>query len=421
MDPLTLSLIVAWAVVRALGETAWYGYQAVRQIPTRRRRAIDVGYDPAAPETKPFTWERVFRRRAEGRHAAAAVCALGAIGRGVLSLIGAPFTLVRQAGEGWQAGWEEQRRRLTENEEWQEWWKDWRQWWMKRTPPEPGTIKRPRFRQRNTDDVIVSPPPPRTTPQRPGPPSPPSPSAASQARPTVKAHVVNTPRPSGQPFVPLAPTQVALTRPAAPTASVQVINDREQRPPSDELPGRAASSPGTPLIAVIDRPTPTPTPAPSPALTEGVPDMSGQIATRAANTAVGPATRSGGTATPAPVAHGHEQAKRIGEAIVTRIASRLDQIDALKDNINSDMVWIASQINDLESAGIGGDLVALWLNALGDGDFVHQNVVSLAGHIVAMHGSARDALAAQRAAGDTMAAAKARAGEQNVAKDIDYY
>jgi hypothetical protein len=437
VDPLTLSLVVAWAIMRAFGETAWYGYQTVRQIPARRRRAIDVGYDPAAPETKPFTWERVFRRRAEGRNAVAAVCALGAIARGALSLVGAPFTLARQTREGWRAGWDEQRRRLDENEEWKTWWRDWKRWWLERPPPEPGTTKRAHFRRPDPD----APDPPKRRPNTGPPPS----GGGAGGRRVVEGQVVDSSRPrteqrrSGErPPVYVPPVGASSAPRPGPRWDVSVtidLNrdrtpDREQRPHLGELPRPTRTVPSTPILAVIDRPTPAPTataPAtPAPALTEGDPDMAGEIATRtatavAAAPANATATRGGAAAAPAPVAVKHEEAKRIGEAIVTRIASRLDEIAALKDHINSDMQWIAGQINDLDAAGIGGDLVALWLGALTDGDLVNQTAVALAGDIGTMHGSARDALFAQRATGDTMANAKAQAGEANVAKNTDYY
>ena len=156
--------------------------------------------------------------------------------------------------------------------------------------------------------------------------------------------------------------------------------------------------------------------------------MSGDVATRtnAATTATrgtdsDVATRGGESAAPAPVAVNHQQAKSIGQAIVKRIASRLDEIADLKAGINADMTWIANQINDLEAAGIGGDLVSTWLNALYDGDQVHATAVTLSGQIVGMHSSARSALSAQATAGDTMADAKEKVGEQNVANSTDYY
>ncbi|SEU46703.1 hypothetical protein [Nonomuraea wenchangensis] len=442
MDPLTLSLIVAWAIVRALGETAWYGYQSVRQIPARRRRAIDVGYDPAAPETKPFTWERVFRRRAEGRHAAAAVCALGAMARGVLSLIGSPFTLARQAGEGWQAGWDEQRRRLAENEEWKAWWKDWKGWWLDRPAPEPGTTRRPRFRRPDPDAPVR----PNRRPANTSRPRPSS-DGSDAARPTVRGTVVDSRRPTPERpvtgerparrrsgdrrpvYVP--PAQRTTPRRPRPLIDLSITldlqRDHPRRTHPGQLAGPAATGAAPTLVAVIDRPAPAPPAvtnetipaAPAPALTEGDPDMSGQIATRSAGTAT--ATRGGGTSAPAPVAVRHEDAKRIGEAIVKRVASRLQEIEALKDHIKSDMEWISSQIDDLEAAGIGGDLVANWCFALTDGEIVHQTAVKLTSDTVTMHGSARDALAAQRRAGDTMAAAKRQVGEENVAANKDYY
>lgn len=391
MEPLSLSLIVAWAVVRAMTEAGWFGVHAVTDLPARRRHAMQVGYDSSgdAPDTKPFTWERVFRRRAEGRHLVATLWALGALAKNVLAIPGLPFKAARRLRAGWDAGWEEMERRFIDNQEWQEWWREWRRWWLERPAPfddeqarafRPAADRQPGQGPDLTVEFVPKPPPPAREH---------TPVLGPRERPGLAAAA-----PRSQPEERPAPSA-----PPAPSPP-QVAGERVDRP--------------SVAVSVIDKSTP--------AAIEGDP-MSGDIAVRAAAAAAqasgAPATT--GSAAPAPAALSHEHAKAIGQAIVARVASRLDDIARLQEGVVADMEWIGGQINDLEAAGIGGTLVGRWWDALLDGRLVVETTAALAGQVMDMHASARNAFGAQANAGDTMADAKAQAGQNNVAKNTDYY
>lgn len=147
--------------------------------------------------------------------------------------------------------------------------------------------------------------------------------------------------------------------------------------------------------------------------------MSSDIATRDDSGTT--ATRGSTAVAAGPASGSHKQAKDIGEAIVKRIAKRLNAVNDLRDDINADMKWITGQLSDLEAARIGGELVALWWDALMDGDIVHGTATTLANQIATMHDSSRNALRKQAHTGDTVSNVIAKVGEENVADSTDYY
>ncbi|MFG1963051.1 hypothetical protein [Nonomuraea sp. NPDC049028] len=428
MDPLTLSLFVAWAIVRAMSEAGWFGLQVVKQAPSRRRQALATGYDLSddAPGTEPFTWARVLRRRAEGKHVRATGWAIAALAKNLLSAGRLPLKVGRRFRQGWRAGWSEQRRRKERDQPWREWWGGWWDWWKSRGDEDaPDTYddepyeQDPDEEQPEQDDDRDEEPEQEPDPED-------VPDADEDPEPDPEADDAPDPddQPDDEPDETDEDGEDGEGRRDEPESEpeveyeVDVTVHRPSRrgpahiePPPDGGRPQLPAPPVPATVAVLDRPTGT----------DQGESMADEVATRDASAQV--ATRDG-SAAPAPsggVALTHSQAVQVGEDIVKRIAKRLDKIDDLKKAISADMKWIGDQINDLEKAGIGGDLVAKWLDALWTGDAVHSGASSLSSQIVDMHQSAKDALSAQRSAGDTMADAKAQVGEENVAKSTEYY
>lgn len=429
MDPLTLSLFVAWAIVRAMSEAGWFGVQAVKQAPSRRRQALATGYDLSedAPRTEPFTWARVFRRRAEGKPVRATVWAIGALLKTLLDTRRLPVRVARRLRRGWEAGWKEQKRRRQRRQPWGDWWGPWWDWWKSRGDEDaPETYddeqdeQDPDEEQPEQDDDKDDEPEQEPDPEdSPDPDKEPDPDPEPEDAPEPDDPTDDEPdededdeddedrrqpdEPESEPEVEYE-VDVTVHRPPYRGPA------RIEPPPGGGRP-QLPAPPAPATVAVLDRPTGN----------DQGESMGDEVATRDASAQV--ATRDG-SAAPAPsggVALTHSQAVQVGEDIVKRIAKRLDKIDDLAKAISSDMKWIGDQINDLEAAGIGGDLVAKWLDALWAGDAVQSGATSLSSRIVDMHQSAKDALSGQRTAGDTIADAKARVGEENVAKSTEYY